>query len=198
MSLFAPAYTDGKWLNSHAPYNICSGYNWLRQPQAKVPWRFICWNSLNIPKTAFIFWALMHQRLLTKDRLLRMGLMVDTQCDICRMLPEDHQHLFSGCVYFKECSRLLQQQLKINVPVDAMISWYSTARISKLIRRVVGACYVSMIYQIWKVRNEARLKMFVRQPSVLIQQVISDVKNRMQRLNKTKYTGRDKDWICAL
>ncbi|XP_074271136.1 uncharacterized protein LOC141595063 [Silene latifolia] len=193
MAHFSQSYTDFKWLNTSNPYIVQSGYKWLRQGLPKVAWRFLCWNPLNIPKTSFIFWALMLQRLLTKDRLTRMGIVVDVQCEICRIMPEDHQHLFYSCDYSTECSRLLQQLLQIHFQVAELIQCYSKAKVSKLQRRFPRACYVSLFYHIWKMK--AHLKMFVKKLELIIQQVIKDVKTRFQRMNKCILKAKDSLWL---
>ncbi|XP_074298081.1 uncharacterized protein LOC141628893 [Silene latifolia] len=69
MQVFHQAYTCNKWLNAVAPYTVQAGYQWLRIKAPKVEWRHICWNQLNVPKYSFIFWSIMHSRLLTKARL---------------------------------------------------------------------------------------------------------------------------------
>ncbi|XP_074297095.1 uncharacterized protein LOC141627773 [Silene latifolia] len=46
-----------------------------------------------------------------KDRLLRMGIIVDGGCEICAVAPEDHKHLFSECRYTRQCLALFQQKI---------------------------------------------------------------------------------------
>ncbi|XP_074271554.1 uncharacterized protein LOC141595486 [Silene latifolia] len=142
MQVFHQAYTDSKWLNADVPYTVQSGYHWLRLKAPKVEWRHICWNQLNVPKYSFIFWSFMHSRLLTKDRLVRMGITVDPMCDICRLHPEDHHHLFYACEYALACSRILQKALGISLPGPSLIQWFSRARRSKFQRRWSRSFYL--------------------------------------------------------
>ncbi|XP_074298553.1 uncharacterized protein LOC141629451 [Silene latifolia] len=198
MILFSQAYTNHKWLNSNLDYTVKSGYEWLRHSKPKVPWFHLCWNRLNIPKSAFIFWAAQHMRLLTKDRLNQMGTVVDLTCDICRTQSEDHQHLFYDCAYSAECCRLLHQRLLINFPMSDLVRWYSSARCPKLLRKISGASHVYLVYIIWRVRNEARLKLFVRRPEHVIQLIITDVKARFYILNVSPLKVTDKGWLDKL
>ncbi|XP_074288686.1 uncharacterized protein LOC141613844 [Silene latifolia] len=108
MQKFKQAYTNNNWLNASSDYRVKAGYCWLCDSKPKVSWRFLCWNTLNIPKNSFIFWVIMHQRLLTKGRLVRMGIIVDGSCDICTAALEDHEHLFSDCQYVRQCCALFQ------------------------------------------------------------------------------------------
>ncbi|XP_074300681.1 uncharacterized protein LOC141631981 [Silene latifolia] len=198
LTLFAPAYTNNLWLNSAKPYTVHDGYNWLRQVKPEVPWRFLCWNKLNIPKSSFIFWAFQHQRLLTKDRLQRMGLLIDGTCDVCNILPEDHRHLFHVCTYSTACWHILHQKLHITFPLDNLVTWFSAARLSKMQKRFIGACHVYMFYFIWKVRNEARIKSYVRRPEAVVQMVLRDIKARLFRCNTSKLKQRDAIWFQQL
>ncbi|XP_074300300.1 uncharacterized protein LOC141631540 [Silene latifolia] len=150
---------------------------------------------LNVPKWAFIFWAVMHRRLLTKDRLIRMGITSDSLCEICLVQHEDHIHLFGGCDYFKNCCRILQQSLKISTFPQDMVHWFSSARKTKLQRRFIGACFVGLVYAIWRVRNEARIDHYVRRPSMVIKAILAEVFARFNRRNITRLKQQDIDWI---
>lgn len=59
---------------------------------------------MRIPKCAFITWLALHLKLLTKDRLHRVGLDVDTQCVLCVEESESNAHLFFQCEFIKAVS----------------------------------------------------------------------------------------------
>ncbi|XP_074289390.1 uncharacterized protein LOC141614544 [Silene latifolia] len=124
-----------------------------------------------------------------------MGTVVDLTCDICRAQSEDHQHLFYDCAYSVECCRLLHRRLNVSFPMGDLVRWYSSARCPKIVRKVSGACHVYLAYFIWRVRNEARLKQFVRRPEHVIQLIITDVKARFYRLNVSPLKSADRDWF---
>ncbi|XP_074283428.1 uncharacterized protein LOC141607978 [Silene latifolia] len=196
---FQQAYTHNKWLNGNSDYTVRGGYDWLRGTQPKVAWKFICWNTLNMPKTSFIFWAIMHKRLLTKDRMIRMGISVLNVCDICGEAPEDYEHLFSSCKYTKLCVCLLQRKVHVQFKLPDLIVWFSKGRgVTKLQRRFVGACHVALFYRIWMVRNEVRFNGYVQRPEVLIQQILAEVMNRFQKLNDSTLHHYDRDWLRSL
>ncbi|XP_074291721.1 uncharacterized protein LOC141618509 [Silene latifolia] len=196
---FKQAYTNDKWLNSDLKYTVKVGYDWLRGVHSVVPWCHLVWNKLNIPKTSFISWSIMHKRLLTKDRLLRMELVVDPICEICRVCPEDHHHLFEACSNMQYYFKLLLSSLRMNVQSGNVVQWFSTARnVTKLQKRIFGASYVALLYQVWMCRNEARLSNFVKRSEVVMQQLIKDIKQRFQRLNLSKLTQRDCSWLLSI
>ncbi|XP_074304355.1 uncharacterized protein LOC141639064 [Silene latifolia] len=192
------AYADNRWLDSDSPYTAQSGYEWLRTKHSKVGWRFLCWNTMNVPKTSFIFWAFMHKRLLTKDRMARMGFTADLICDICASSNEDHDHLFYSCAYSVRCCRLLQQQLHVSFNLPKLVHWFSSARLTGLQRRFMGACHVALIYYVWMVRNEARLNSYVRRPEDMVNQIMQDIHNRFLRLNLSAVQSKDLIWLQSL
>ncbi|XP_074277513.1 uncharacterized protein LOC141601143 [Silene latifolia] len=196
MKKFKQAYTNDKWLNSDLHYSVKAGYDWLRGVHPQVPWYYLCWNSLNVPKSSFIFWAIQLNRLLTKDRLTRMGMSLDPTCDIFGDWPENHTHLFSECSFVRSCSHILQAKLLISFPANNVVNWFSTdRRYTRLQKRYAGACYVDLLYHVWQVRNEARLSFCVKRPLTLVLQVLDDVQHRFHRLNVSALKQKDSVWL---
>ncbi|XP_074305729.1 uncharacterized protein LOC141640949 [Silene latifolia] len=99
MVTFKQAYHNDQWLDTDKAYSVFDGYHWLRQKRSKVSWRHVCWNSLNVPKWSFIFWAAQLQRLLTRDRMAHMGFGQETVCFLCNSDDESHMHLFYSCQF---------------------------------------------------------------------------------------------------
>ncbi|XP_074296600.1 uncharacterized protein LOC141626932 [Silene latifolia] len=87
----------------------------------------IYWNTLNIPKTSFIYWAVMHRRLMTKDKIYRMGGSSHITCVLCGVAHESHPYLLYACELSKRSMDLLKQQLKVEVALKgslyALIMW---------------------------------------------------------------------------
>ncbi|XP_074265598.1 uncharacterized protein LOC141588040 [Silene latifolia] len=155
---FKQGYVNDLWLNKTSSYSVASGYQWLRTKSGKVSWRFLCWNTMNVPKHSFIYWASQHFMLLTLDRMHKMGMGTATTCYICGMEPEKHEHLFYQCEYNKICMHRLQDYLHLPFPAEDMIKWFSRGRgRSGLETLFTVACFVGVIYAIWNARNRARL-----------------------------------------
>ncbi|XP_074315380.1 uncharacterized protein LOC141651573 [Silene latifolia] len=191
MNIFKQAYVGHKWLDKDIQYNVVEGYDWLREAQAKVPWRFLCWNSLNIPKCSFICWEFMHERLPTRDRLFRMNLLTDALCPVCQLHTESHSHLLYECDYAKACVSLLQHQLQISFRLNDLVTWYSSERVTKLQRKYVGSCHVSLLYWLWRVRNEAWKEQVVRTPKMIVKHILAEVKARFLKMTDSALLGRD-------
>lgn len=100
---FAAGYSGNKWLHSNGEYTIQSGYRWKSGNGNQWPWWRDTWNKMNVPKHSFICWLAMHRRLLTRDRLARMGVCQETECLLCGCKPENIDHLFFECDYSKKC-----------------------------------------------------------------------------------------------
>ncbi|XP_074296885.1 uncharacterized protein LOC141627545 [Silene latifolia] len=198
MQAFKQAYVDNKWLDSDRPYTTQSGNNWLRTKNPKVKWRFLCWNTMNVPKNSFIFWSFMHKRLLTKDGMARMGITADLCCDICASSNEDHNHLFYSYPYSIRCCRLLHQQLHVSFNISELVHWFSSIRLTSLQRRFIGACNVAPIYWVWMARNEARVNAYMRRPEDMVNQIMQDIHTRFLRLNLCAIHTKDLAWLQSL
>ncbi|XP_074320818.1 uncharacterized protein LOC141657465 [Silene latifolia] len=197
--IFKIGYANNQWIAKLSGYSVADGYNWLRDTSPQVPWRYLCWNNLNVPRTSFIFWASQHGKLLTLDRLHKMGIVQSTVCFICGSETESHEHLFYKCEYSKRCMQLMQQKPHIQFHVEHMVKWYSLSRSrSSLQRVVIGAYFVGLIYGIWHVRNCARLQQQVQPPSMLVNQVWKEVKDRWLHRNKRPLRNYDQLWIDSI
>ncbi|XP_074306247.1 uncharacterized protein LOC141641487 [Silene latifolia] len=165
----------------------------------KVEWRYVCWNRLNIPKSSFIYRATVQGRLLTKDRLVRMGMVMDSACFLCANGDETHHHLFYACCYSTQCFTLIQQALHIQLQPDALHVWFNKSHgKSKLQKRMVCAIYVAMIYGIWRARNKARVADVVIHPTYLVKHILKDVLNRFWARNSGKMTRKEADWLANI
>ncbi|XP_074278103.1 uncharacterized protein LOC141601705 [Silene latifolia] len=189
----------GLWQASPKGYTVAAGYDWLRVVAPKVPWRHLCWNVMNVPRTSFIFWACQHRKLLTLDRLQKRGIVQATTCFICGIAPENHEHLFSLCEYSRRCMELMQQKIHIRFVDANMVTWFSKARTKSRLQRVVaGACYVGLLAGIWQVRNHARLYHQVNAPRVLVNQVWRNIKERLMQRNRRMLSTIDQQWIDSI
>ncbi|XP_074301526.1 uncharacterized protein LOC141632927 [Silene latifolia] len=197
--IFKAGYHNNTWIHNASDYSIASGYNWLRTSFPNVLWRFICWNPLNIPKTAFIYWASLHKKLLTRDRLVQMGICSDVNCCLCDTAPESHDHLFQECDFTRRCMNLLQLKLQFSCPTDDIIRWFSAGRCKSVLQKLLaGAFYVGVIHAIWMARNRARLHHSVIHPKVLVHQVWKEVLERWKRRNRSPLRPLETQWLTSV
>ncbi|XP_074288632.1 uncharacterized protein LOC141613786 [Silene latifolia] len=192
-------YVQGKWRGIDDPYTIADGYTWLLQvPAVKVTWYKVVWNRYNLPKWSFIMWLRQHHRLLTLDRLRKMGMDVPSLCFICGLDTEDHDHLFSQCWFAKQCYHLAANWLHVSVDVLSSCGKLLKHRCSMFIRQVCMAAVVGISYGIWRCRNLCRLEGYVTHPSKLVAQVQQDCRRRVSGIFSGSMNRTDKDWCRSV
>lgn len=86
----------------------------IRTSHTHVPWHNLVWPNIKIPKSAFIMWFLLKQRLLTRDRMIRFGMPTSATCLLCSSSDESIQHLFFQCPY----SVAIINHSPVQIPVD--------------------------------------------------------------------------------
>ncbi|XP_074306164.1 uncharacterized protein LOC141641401 [Silene latifolia] len=195
-NIMKSGYVNGKWRGANDTYTIAEGYAWLMQStEVRVSWYKFVWNRFNTPKWCFTTWLQQQQRLLTLDRLAKMGVAVPTECYICGMAPETYDHLFRGCVYAQTCYQLLAKWLGVNaMDLCSCDKLLHMKKLSLLARQVIIAAVAGLIYGIWQCRNVCRLDGYVMQPGSLIQHIQTDCRNRVLGVFQGPMALADKSW----
>lgn len=67
----------------------------------EVRWRKIFYSNVVRPKTLFSLWMVCHERMATKDMLVRFGMIAYDRCCFCR-IKETMNHIFFQCRQLKE------------------------------------------------------------------------------------------------
>ncbi|XP_074305951.1 uncharacterized protein LOC141641179 [Silene latifolia] len=176
---FKPAYCTGKWSTNTGRYNVSVGYSWLQGDQTKVSWYPVIWNMLNLPKHSFIGWLAIQCRLMTKDRLIRFGIINEGTCDMCMAQPEDHTHLLYSCRFSASCWNMLAAWLGVVFPSTWILDWCCLWRCRSLMKKkLVITAVLAMVYQIWMAQNICRLESKLLHPSYVVNNVQAMVKRR--------------------
>ena len=89
-------------------YSIEVVYKELLGTADKVRWADIVWKKVVIPRSRFVVWLACHERLKTKQRLKRMGVVEDDRCPICDSQTEMTEHLFFNCDFSCKCVEALK------------------------------------------------------------------------------------------
>ncbi|XP_074277626.1 uncharacterized protein LOC141601261 [Silene latifolia] len=122
--LLAPEYIGDWWLHDQNSYSIQSGYEWLKHHPAIAPWFSFTWVKEAVPRHNFIGWLIANERLLTRDRLHRIGITSDISCVLCENAQESHDHLFFKCIYSRRCLDLVATNLGCNLPCTQCPRWW--------------------------------------------------------------------------
>lgn len=138
-------------------FRICKAYQFLKPKATLVHWKRIICNTRASPKSAFIVWLALQNRLATKDRLLSWNLNIDGQCVLCQKSPETLHHLFFQCEYSAAIwSKVMQfsgdQRWNQNWP--ELIEWMAKkSRSTKDTDSYRNVLFVESIYAIWIQKN---------------------------------------------
>ncbi|XP_074278208.1 uncharacterized protein LOC141601803 [Silene latifolia] len=166
-------YIGDKWLGKDIEHKLTDGYDWMRQGNSpKVEWYNTVWNNMNLPKHRFIAWLIKHKRLLTLDRLCRMGITIQKLCFLCGEHDEDHEHLFFHCKYTCLCFNMLYkwihlQPRQMGSPEEMM----GLRKISRFRRKVLCSLVIATQYHIWHARNVGRIEHKVLHPMAIVKAV---------------------------
>ncbi|KAL2933787.1 hypothetical protein RDABS01_016906 [Bienertia sinuspersici] len=97
-------------------YSIRKVYDILRATNPKIHWDKVIWNTAAVPKHQFLTWLAFKQRLFTKDRLAKIGILEDQACCLCNNGDESHLHLFFECDYSKACMAMVANWVGLQYP----------------------------------------------------------------------------------
>lgn len=130
------------------------------------------WNSVNIPKHAFISWLSVLDRLRTREKLRQAGICQDTACLLCDQGSDACSHLFFK---WKFSSSVCQGIMRcLNIPsgthANLYVHWKKWGRKfkSKKQQQIAYASLAAIVYHVWKTHNHALWKKVIMRPIVFI------------------------------
>ncbi|XP_058783389.1 uncharacterized protein LOC131658071 [Vicia villosa] len=181
---FKKVYTQNNiaWerANQMGKFNTSSMYKAICGDSVEVPWKCLFFQNRASPRTNFILWLTLLGRLSTKDRLVRFGLIQDTNCCFCQQ-RETLQHLFFVCEF---SSKIWEDVLQWNGYKRTATTWdkeklclIKETAMKGWRREILRIIIAETIYHIWYERNEVVFKH--TRPSMNIPRRIKDrVMNR--------------------
>ncbi|KAI8524448.1 hypothetical protein RHMOL_Rhmol13G0150700 [Rhododendron molle] len=145
-----------RWtLTRNGQFTIASLWDKLRTPFPTVVWHKLVWFSAHIPRSSFITWLAIQNRLSTADRLVMFGMNLSPQCSFCQE-SESHDHLFFNCSFSQQvwCTMLS----KIHVSWHSR-SWHEWVTFLSKVKGKAFQAVVTMLvftttmYHVWIERN---------------------------------------------
>ncbi|XP_074314788.1 uncharacterized protein LOC141650737 [Silene latifolia] len=177
-------------------YTIKQGYQWLVEEGTDKEWHPWMSNSLLIPRHKFNIWLVAHRRLLTMDRLMRMGIVQDNICYLCAAAEESLDHLFFQCPFSGRCVCLMQDWLQIKLPQQGIIEWWIQFRSQSLVmKQEMAMALASLCYQIWISRNKCRVDGLVPIPRVLVHKCKAKIILRLRGRKIRPSNSRVHGWL---
>jgi len=159
-----------------ANFSIKRMYNALRGEFAKVGWRKMICNNPTPPKCLFVTWLIIHARLPTCDRMLKVGIQCDQVCILCTKENETHSHLFFSCEYVDVVWKDVMRWMNMSV---------NTSNLQSILQYIQSHCNRNndmhqthrmmlrvTLYMIWKEMNDRRF----HNSSRSVQQLLNRIK----------------------
>lgn len=202
-----PTYTPNinrddevEWvLTADKKFSVKAVWNKLRRRNPIVSWANLLWHKDNIPRCSFINWLACRDRLRTKAKLCRWGVLDNNQCVLCAGNVEDRDHLFFQCSYSSNIWNavlarfgLSSQCISWDAEVEQLGRWFQgrslLARTGKVALNVVA-------YFLWQERHQRIFSGQARIEQVVLREIENYVVARMC----TVFVGRTyRNWpICC-
>ncbi|XP_021765922.1 uncharacterized protein LOC110730425 [Chenopodium quinoa] len=137
--------------------SISKVYSKIRPQPDKVSWKRLVCNNQASPKSIFITWMALKNRMVTKDRLIQWHINCDPLCFFCQNCVESVAHLFFSCSYSREIWQKILDLLKIQKTVQCFE--LEQQRAARLYRKANRKCrlylmfFAEIVHSIWLLRN---------------------------------------------
>lgn len=173
-------------------YSIKEGYNTLQQGcNSKVSSRAcsFCWNDIVLPKANYFPWLTLNKRILTTERLVKLGITQAFNCVFCDLEEESVDHLFLHCSFASQCWSFIMNKLQLMLPFpkslwDMFNSWpllFSTSTFSGIWK----CAPAHIIWAIWWERN----KRIFGKTSSSLDQVLIKLENLIAEIINSSLTN---------
>ncbi|XP_075076852.1 uncharacterized protein LOC142163465 [Nicotiana tabacum] len=143
----------------------------------KTTWRSLMCSNAAKPKAIITMWLQCQGRLLTVDRLKKLGLSVNDSCVLCQTNLETRNYLFIECDYAKRLWRRLSQWAKVHNISSS--TWEQQLQIicqhtkGKLtIAKLLKMMYAEYTHALWKERNQRIFQETFRDHTSLAREIV--------------------------
>ncbi|XP_021848031.1 uncharacterized protein [Spinacia oleracea] len=157
-------------------FRIHKAYKYLHHSGVQVPWKRLVCNSRASPKSTFVMWLAIQNRLATKDRLIKWNILVVSTCGLCNQQDEDISHLFFSYKYSTEVWEMVLQNLGVQRSVlqwQEEVSW--AVKKSRSSRKSDVSCAMAFIESVYGIRLQRNSQIFsskVESPLVVANRIL--------------------------
>jgi len=176
---------NGGWLTvqKNGKFSIQKLYNNIRPQGEKVEWRRVICNNKATPKSIFILWLAIQDRLATKERLVKWHINIDPICAQCKKEVESINHLFFDCEYSRDVWKLVMNNLNFSTCgfklEEAMQVADQCFAKDKTKAKLFTMCLSETVYGIWLERNSKVFSHNSRNASMLHREIVFRVACRL-------------------
>lgn len=130
---------------------ISTIYSTLFTHRTGPPWLDFVWSKFRVPKFAFISWLIMKERLLTRDRMINLGMPTASQCLLCMTQDESHSHLFCSCPFIQDVFRGCG--IGVTTWADFCVGRFLTQGFDQIRTNILYLFISAIFYNVWSERN---------------------------------------------
>ncbi|XP_060972533.1 uncharacterized protein LOC133038408 [Cannabis sativa] len=159
------------------------------------------WNRYNIPKHRFILWQTVHTQLLTRDQLAIFHISIlSSDCPVCGLEAETHQHLFFDCCFSKQVVYEIFSWLGFQAWNLQFTSWRTFLSItdSRFKDKVVVMLLAAVVYYIWLNRNKCTHDNSSYTIGHIVKEIKRIVKYRLYSYRQRRIDSNSQGLMCML
>ncbi|XP_021854487.2 uncharacterized protein [Spinacia oleracea] len=157
------SFADGIDVLSDASFSVKNVYSVLRGDVQKVEWRKLTCNNPAPPKCIFIVWLDALNKMVTCDRLIKIGIACEPICCLCEKASENVCHLFFECEYSASVWSCVLQWFGVNRRPrnwEEEMQFIVTQFKSNSVKHQMYRMMVSVVvYLLWRERNQRKFKL---------------------------------------
>ncbi|KAK1325239.1 hypothetical protein QJS10_CPA01g01609 [Acorus calamus] len=162
---------------------LSSAWNFLRPALPSSPmWSTWVWLSSQTPRHSLCLWQAFQDKLPTRTRLLRKGLISNASCLLCRSGTEDADHLFLNCSFSRYIFRALMKGLLIASPIprsfENLPQWLTTSVACPIKKSLIQISLSIFCWHVWMERNSRIFSGKSNHKGLLLRQIKADITRR--------------------
>lgn len=145
------------WGQKGIKFSAAAAWEHIRPKAPRVEWAKLLWHRNHIPRHSFIV-LVVQQKLHTQDRMIGMGRSELGHCMFCKQQMKTHDHLFFLCKFLRPLLQEWASKCGITMPGSSVASHFQhlATKLRKSAEGVlIKTSFCSLIYAVWKARNDA-------------------------------------------
>lgn len=139
-------------------FSFHKAWDMIRRRDSTMTFHKVIWHAKNANKMSFISYLAANNRLYTKDRMVRFGMIDENTCCLCGHFEETVHHLFFECEYSSFIWRSVALKLEL-VADNSSVFENEAVKIMNAFKDkdqaldIACAAFTVAVYQIWMERN---------------------------------------------
>ncbi|XP_020251372.1 uncharacterized protein LOC109828828 [Asparagus officinalis] len=175
-------------------------YSAISPVSNKVNWYLTVWDTLIYPKHSFILWLAVLNRLLTREKLLKRGIIQSDHCCLCSdNVQESRNHLFFDCLFSKAVWNNIMDWLKFKWRAcdwDILMDWYTCRLRGKGFKQSLKRlALANTVYRIWRERNDRIFNKGIKNIDQITKKIKLDI---MIMILNSSCLEENKQWLLSL